>query len=197
VKAAESELGSITAADGEIFAVRRALLDPLDERIINDDAELTFALVRKGYRVLYQPTARSWEMASLTIEDDFNVKVRMVAGGFQTIAMHWRMLLPPRSWFSIAFLSHKILRWIAPEILILLLLASALLMEQELYLFLLLGQVAFYGVAWYGWRRRQSGAMSMWVYIPYYFCAMNMAAFFGLGRFLRGRHTTLWQKARR
>jgi len=82
IKEAESRIHSITTADGEIFAVRRELYEPLDETVVNDDAEITLLLVRKGYRVLYERHAVSYEHASIRIEDDFHVKVRMVAGGF-------------------------------------------------------------------------------------------------------------------
>jgi cellulose synthase/poly-beta-1,6-N-acetylglucosamine synthase-like glycosyltransferase len=195
IKIAESRLGSITTADGEIFAVRRALYRSLDESLINDDAAITLNLVREGYRVLYEPAARSYEHASIRIEDDFNVKVRMVSGGFQTVAYYWRFLLPPRSAFTFAFLSHKLLRWLAPEFLILMFVTSLLLAANPLFLALLLAQVAFYLLAWTGWRMRARGALPFAIYVPFYFCAMNLAALFGLYRHLT--RSTQWKKAER
>ncbi|MBL0125022.1 MAG: hypothetical protein IPP88_20680, partial [Betaproteobacteria bacterium] len=89
IKLAESRLGSITNGDGEIFAVRRALYEPMDETVINDDAELTLLIVKKGLRVLYETGAESHEFASIEIRDDFFVKVRMVAGGFKPSRDIW------------------------------------------------------------------------------------------------------------
>jgi hypothetical protein len=57
--------------------------------------------------------------------------------------------------------------------------------------------VVFYGVAAYGLRMRRGQPMPKWVSLPYHFCAMNLAALFGLFRYLSGRQTTLWSKARR
>jgi cellulose synthase/poly-beta-1,6-N-acetylglucosamine synthase-like glycosyltransferase len=195
IKRAESRLGSITTADGEIFAVRRALYRPIDESLINDDAAITLDLVRSGYRVLYETAARSHEHASIRIEDDFNVKVRMVSGGFQTLAHNWRFLLPPRSAFAVMFLSHKVLRWLAPELLILMFLSSLLLCAQPLYLAALVVQLAFYLLAWRGWHTRAGAALPTAVYVPFYFCAMNLAALFGFYRHLT--RTTQWKKAQR
>ena len=65
--------------------------------------------------------------------DDFFVKVRMVAGGFQAVARNWRALLPPRSWFAAAFLSHKLLRWLMPEALIAIFALSLLLCAEPFY----------------------------------------------------------------
>ncbi len=195
IKRAESKLGSITTADGEIFAVRRTLYRILDESLINDDAAITLNLVRSGYRVLYESAARSYEHASIRIEDDFNVKVRMVSGGFQTIAHHWRYLLLPRSAFAFAFFSHKVLRWLAPEFLLLMFVSSLLLAAHPIFLALLLAQAGFYLIAGLGWRMRARGALPVAIYVPFYFCAMNTAALFGLYRHLT--RSTQWKKAER
>lgn len=195
IKIAESKLGSITTADGEIFAVRRALYRTLDESLINDDAAITLNLVQGGHRVLYEPAARSYEHASIRIEDDFNVKVRMVSGGFQTVERYRRFLLPPHTAFAFAFISHKLLRWLAPEFLILMFAASLLLCGHPFFLFVLLCQLAFYLLAWTGWTRRARGPMPIALYVPFYFCAMNLAALFGLYRHIT--RSTQWKKAER
>lgn len=197
IKLAESRLGSITNGDGEIFAIRRVLYEPMDEMVINDDAELTLRIVQKGYRVLYEPGAESYEYASIDIRDDFFVKVRMVAGGFQTIARHAAFLFPPRNWFTFAFLSHKVLRWTAPIFLITMLAASLALAAAPLYASFLGLQLGFYGLATIGWLLRGRGFMPTVIYVPFYFCAMNTAAFFGLVRHLRGAQQVQWRKAKR
>ena len=196
IKNAEGRIGSITNADGEIFAIRKSLYRPLNERIINDDTQITFDIVSQGYRVLYEPAACSYEYASISIVDDFHVKVRMVAGGFQSLFMNWRLFLPPRSWFAWAFLSHKLLRWLAPGFLIVLFLAS-LWINAGPYRLLLLAQLVFYGVAFYGYLRIRRGPLPLLVYVPFYFCAMNLAALFGLFRFIGGQQSTQWRKAQR
>ena len=196
LKLAESRLGSITGGDGEIFAVRRALYSPLDERIINDDAAITFAIVGQGRRVLYDLDARSYEYASKNIVDDFFVKVRMVAGGFQTVSLFWRRILLPTTWFDFAFLSHKLLRWLIPELLVLVFVSAWVLSAQPFFRAMLILQVAFYALALYGWTRRQA-PMSNVVYIPYYFATMNVAAAFGLYRFIARSQSTAWRKAAR
>ena len=196
IKFAEGRIGSITNADGEIFAIRQSLYRPMNERTINDDTQITFDIVSQGYRVLYEPAAHSSEYASISIADDFHVKVRMVAGGFQSLFINWRLFLPPRSWFAWAFLSHKLLRWLAPGFLIVLFLAS-LWINDGPYRRLLLAQLLFYGVAFYGYLRIRRGPLPLLVYVPFYFSAMNLAALFGLFRFIAGRQSTQWRKAQR
>lgn len=197
IKQAEGRIGSITNADGEIFAMRRRLYRPIEEHIINDDAEITFDIIQQGQRILYEPQAQSVEYASIHIEDDFFVKVRMVAGGFQTIARHWRRLLPPRSWFAFAFLSHKVLRYLMPLVLVALLLLCLLRANQPWGGGLLAAQAVFYGAAAVGYAMIRSGRIPGLTYVPFYFTAMNVAAFLGLVRFINGRQGTQWRKAQR
>lgn len=197
IKEAESRLGSITNADGEIFAIRRALYRPVDDRIINDDAEITLLLACQGYRILYDRRARSHEHASIRIEDDFHVKVRMVSGGYQTVARHRAFLLLPRSWFAVSFVSHKLLRWLAPVFMILIALSSLALISHPFFFAMVLLQAVFYTLALIGWLGRNGVGRHPVFYVPFYLCAMNLAALLGLWRFLAGTQTTRWRKAER
>lgn len=197
IKQAESDVASITGADGEIFAIRRSLYRTINPRVINDDAELTFSLIAQGYRVLYESAAKSFEYASVSIKDDFFVKVRMVAGGFQTIARHKTMLFPPRSAFALMFLLHKTLRWLMPQFLLLVLVGAALLVKQPVFAVLLALQIAFYTLALLGWRMHAQARIPLLLYVPFYFTSMNIAAFYGWLRYLRGSQTAVWRKATR
>jgi cellulose synthase/poly-beta-1,6-N-acetylglucosamine synthase-like glycosyltransferase len=197
IKLAEGRLGCITNADGEIFAMRKSLYKSIDEGVINDDAEITFDIVRQGYRILYEPAATSTEYASIHIKDDFYVKVRMVAGGYQTMVRYASMLFPPRTWFTFAYFSHKVLRYLAPVLLVIAFVTSAGLSFEPLFLALFLAQVVFYMVAGYGYAKIRHGSLSPVVYVPFYFSAMNLAALVGFWRFISGRQGTNWRKAER
>ncbi len=149
--------------------------------------------------MIYERRAVSTESASIHIEDDFFVKVRMVAGGIQTVHDNWTYLIPPRNWFTLSFFSHKILRYLMPLFLIATLALTAALAaagESLLEVFLFL-QLFFYAVAVAGWFMLRHGRKSMLFYIPFYFCAMNTAALLGLIRYLRRNQGVNWRKARR
>lgn len=196
IKLAESKLGGTVAADGEIFAMRRELYQPIPPEVINDDAFLTLVVVLQGYEIGYEPAATSTEEASASIAEDFRVKVRMVAGGYQFLAMYWRDLMGT-GWFAFKFASHKILRWLMPLFLIALLSISALRFDEWPYTLLLAAQILFYGVVSVGALVPSVRQASKLVYIPFYFTTMNLAALVGLMRFLRGRQSVLWSKAAR
>jgi len=196
IKQAESHLGSITAAEGEILAVRKSSFNPIDPTLINDDAAITFDIVKSGSRIIYESNAIAYEEASKNIMDDLRVKIRMTSGGFQTIVREFAFLFPPLSWFSFTFWSHKILRWLAPHFMILILLLSVLLSHRADGLFLLITQLLFYAISFYGWRNRESDLPS-YIYIPMYFTSMNIALFIGFIKFLAKKQNVQWTKAER
>lgn len=196
IKAAESAIGSITGAEGEIFAVRKFLFNPIDKIKINDDAAITFDVVKAGYRVLYEKNAKAFEQASIDLVDDFNVKVRMTAGGYQTLSFEKRYLFLSFRWFSFSFISHKVLRWLAPHLLLVIYVLPLLLLERiemQVYFFL---QTVFYVIALYGWAMRKK-AMSKLTYIIMYFSVMNVALFFGFLRYFSNQTDSIWKKAKR
>jgi len=196
IKAAESALGGTVTGDGEIFALYRALYSPIPPEVINDDMYITLRLVEAGKRVEYEPEAVAVEQGSMTIKEDYNVKVRMIAGGFQCAAREWRSVFL-NGMFTLKFISHKILRWTMPLFLVGLLISCIALASQPFYRLLLAGQIMVYGAALLGWVTRNRNETMLATYVPYYFLTMNVAAGAGLLRFLRGKHSALWTKAAR
>lgn len=197
LKTSESILGSIPTADGEIFAIRRRLYQVLPEDTINDDTGITFAIVRQGYRVIYEPKAISRESASITLKEDMAVKARMVYGGYQSLWNNRRWLLPPRDLFAVQFLLHKTLRHAMPFILLGLFLSN-LTLNGPFYDWFLACQVVLYLIAGAGAIARSAGIELSWAYVPLYYCAMNVSALTGFAYFLKGRALTeIWTKAER
>ena len=191
----ESLTGSIVTADGEIFAIRRSFFEPIPRHIVHDDMYLTLGIVSKGSRVVFEADATSAEQASRTLYDEFHLKVRYASAGYQIVGQFRRLLLPPTSWFAIEFLSHKLLRWLAPVFLVVFFISSALA-GGGLYRLMFAAQSSFYGVALVGlllhrWLRPAP------LYFPLYFTVMNSAALYGTARFLVRGQTTLWRKAAR
>jgi len=196
LKNSESRLGSISTADGEFFALRRALFTPIPPEIVHDDMYLTLAVVQNGYRVVFERRAVSQEYASVSLRDEFHLKRRYVAGGLQMLWKFRRMLLPPRSLFALQFLSHKVLRWLAP-IFLLLLFACSILGSSPVQRAFGYGQLLFYGAALVGGVLTLAGKQAGPLYLPLYFTVANVAALSGILAALRGRQSPLWRKARR
>jgi len=193
----ESRLGSIVGADGGMYAVSRQLFRAPSDAIILDDFVISMTVARLGYRVLYEPEAIALEQGTLSSQEEFRRKVRIVAGGVQALKLKEGLPKIRQLFLLFCYISHKLLRWIAPCLLLLLFFSSVVLQGEPLYRVAFLGQIFFYLLAvcyafgFSGFRQLQGSG------VPYYFCLVNSAALFGLWKGLLGAQGVTWQRTTR
>ncbi len=111
LRARESLLGSITAGNGAIYAVRRAAHVELAPHQ-SHDIGLPFRLRRGGLRSLYEPDAVAREPVTATSSGEWERKVRMISRAWHDVLCGGMLDprgLPPR--FVFALLSHRLLRY--------------------------------------------------------------------------------------
>jgi poly-beta-1,6-N-acetyl-D-glucosamine synthase len=205
LKRLDSAVYSIVGAAGELFSVRRELYSTIPEDTILDDFVISMKICEKGYVVRYEPKAIAAETPSLTIQDEKIRKIRISAGAFQAIYRIGYMSNPFKyGILGLQFLSRRIMRWVfCPLAIPLILVLNGWLYYRSaspewIYESLLILQVAFYGMALLGALAHER----KWVFfkilsLPYYFFFMNFSVWQGFFRFINGRQSALWQKARR
>jgi poly-beta-1,6-N-acetyl-D-glucosamine synthase len=201
VKRWESTVGSVMGAAGELFAIRTSLFRAFPADTLLDDFILSLGIAAQGYRLVYEDQAIAFEQASTSIGEEWKRKVRNCAGGLQAILRLWPLLNPFRyGFFSIQYISHRVLRWTVTPLFLALLLPMNLWLAMTsggIYRLLMAGQLLFYIGAWLGWRLETQKLRWKPLFIPFYFVMMNLAVFAGLLRFLRKEQTPLWERAQR
>jgi cellulose synthase/poly-beta-1,6-N-acetylglucosamine synthase-like glycosyltransferase len=202
LKKLDSDLYTTVGAAGELFSVRKSLFEQAPEGTIIEDFVQSLKLVINGYVVRYEPNAYAAEAPSASIKDEMKRKVRICAGAFQAMILLKELFNVFR--FPVAsfqFVSHRILRWTAcPVALILLLISNILIVAMGggvFYQVVLVLQALFYIMGITGWIYASRDIKLKAVYIPFYFLFMNLSVFMGFSRFLRNKQTVLWEKAAR
>ncbi|HEX3582345.1 MAG TPA: glycosyltransferase family 2 protein [Thermoanaerobaculia bacterium] len=192
-KVRESEIGSVFAADGLLYAIRKELYVPIDDPAQADDIAISARVVLQGRRLLFEPKATAWERSTVRAKEEFRRKVRVTNHSVRAL-LNLRSALFTRGFYSVELLSHKLVRHFVPFFLITLFLASvALVRRGPLYVLALAGQALVYGLAAAGalLRDRAIGRSKI-LTVPYYFCFVNAAALFGVLAILRGERLTAW-----
>lgn len=211
IKQQENRLGSTAGVVGEMLAIRWVLFEPAPAWVINDDFYLAMQVIRKGFRVLYVPEARSYERVSPTAQDEMARRARIVAGRYGMIANPRETLPLNRPLVAWQVISHKYLRPLVPLAMIGALLANLLALvfvpnsgkSNMLRLSPPIGWIAFalqalfYAAAWLGGRVGKASVMGKFLYIPAFLINSNLAALAGLVRFLTGRQKAAWQRVAR
>ncbi len=202
LKRCDSEIYSLMGAAGELVSFRTSLVTPLEADTILDDFVQSLRIVAKGYRVVYEPNAYASETASVSLAEEMKRKIRICAGGWQSMVRLKSLLNPFRQpVVTFLYVSHRVLRWsLTPLLLALLLPVNFVLSlyEGSLYTAVMLAQFGFYSLAALGWYLSQTyGKSSKLLVIPLYFSMMNIAVFRGFFRFVKKSQPAAWEKAQR
>jgi biofilm PGA synthesis N-glycosyltransferase PgaC len=190
----ESRFHTMIGTDGAMYAIRRELFKPLPEDTVVDDFVIAMSVLENNYRIVYESKAIGYEEAASSVGQEFKRKVRMIAGGFQAIGILGPVLNPllhPIIFFQ--FVSHKLLRWLAPVFMLALLITNPFLLFSHIYQSTLFAQLLFYALAVIA-AFKESVRKRALFYFPYYFCSLNLAAAIGLRRFLKGNQPVMWEK---
>jgi cellulose synthase/poly-beta-1,6-N-acetylglucosamine synthase-like glycosyltransferase len=179
----ESQLGSITAGNGAIYALLRSDYVEVDPRFGHDLA-LPYLMVQRGRRAVYEPEALASERPTPTNESEYWRKVRMFEHAW-LIVLRGRMLRGQPPGYLVALVSHRHLRY-ASGLLHLVLLGSSLA---------LLGHGTVYAV-FLGIQLGGLLAALLGVGIPRYYVLISWATVVALWNYLRRGVPATWAPQR-
>jgi biofilm PGA synthesis N-glycosyltransferase PgaC len=214
IRANESWSGSTVGATGAIYAIRRHLFGPIPEDTVLDDVLIPVKIVRRGYRVVFEPEARAHDLISGSPREDFVRKTRTIAGTFQLLAREPWILNPlsSRIWFET--LSHKALRLAIPALHVALFASNLALAPVEFapplqaaqglatvssadawfYSWMMVGQMMFYAAASAGHVLANTYRRNILLTVPYTMTLLGWATIVGFTRFVTRRQRVTWER---
>ena len=206
IKHMDAELNSAVGAVGELFAIRTELFEEVEPDTLLDDFVISLRIAQKGYHIAYVPKAYAEETASLNIKEEMKRKIRIAAGGIQTISRLKNLLNPFRyGLLSWQYFSHKVLRWtVAPVSLFLFLPVSIIFIIQQnswgiinFYSVMFYLQLFCYFLAAIGWLLENYSIRLKILFVPYYFVTINYASVRGIFRYYKRKQSVKWEKSER
>jgi glycosyltransferase involved in cell wall biosynthesis len=193
----ESSLAGLVGLSGSFFAARREVCEDWD---IQSPSDFNTALncAKRGLRAVTAPDVLGYYQDLKDPSREYQRKVRTVLRGMTGLARHAEVMDPRRfAQFAFQVIGHKLMRWLVPVALALLMPLNILLLEYGgIYALSLLGQLAFYGAALAAHLRpelRDIGPLR----IVYFFVQVNVDIADALLQFLRGARMTVWQPSAR
>jgi cellulose synthase/poly-beta-1,6-N-acetylglucosamine synthase-like glycosyltransferase len=193
IRRQESRFRGVIGMTGAIAMLRKSDLMPLPEDLILDDVWIPTSLGLTGKRVVLVTAAHAYDTA-FEDQHEFRRKVRTLAGNYQLFARRPALLLPFVNPFWFETVSHKVMRLVAPWLMLGLAVASvgaalsgtAGPLGGGLMRALVLAQGGFYAAAAVGGR---GGRLTS---VARTFVVLNAAAVVGLLRYLSGRQRVTW-----
>jgi cellulose synthase/poly-beta-1,6-N-acetylglucosamine synthase-like glycosyltransferase len=192
IRAAEARLGALLGANGAAYAIRRDLFPDIPAGTIVDDLVIPLlARLRSGCSIVLDGSAVAREEAAPGPASEFRRRARIGAGGWQALAILGPLLDPRRGWIAFALLSHKVLRWSGPFLLVAIAVSGAWIAWEGGWLgpavtpALVLGLMAALALAVPGrWARPAR--------LPGLFLLLNAALLAGFIRWATGRASGTW-----
>jgi len=110
----ESQFWAVPGATGALYAIRKELCQPIPENTLVDDVLIPMRAVLSGFRCLFEPKSRVFDIPTDHFEHETVRKRRTLAGIWQI----WRLepqifsIFANPIWFQ--WISHKFLRLLTP-----------------------------------------------------------------------------------
>ncbi len=197
IKQYESRIwGAMMGPFGGCYAIRKEDYAMVPANFLVDDFYINMRIFEKGKLAINDIRARVFEAVPDDLKVEFRRKVRIGTGNFQNLRAFWRMIFTSR--YGFAFLSHKVIRWFGPFLLILALGANIwLAFIDQIYLFLLWAHLALYLVPVADYLLKKAGIHIGPFRLVTHFFSMNAALMIGFFRSLGAVRSGIWERTDR
>lgn len=197
----ESRIGSLTGVSGCLYAIRKELVNQIPKDFI-DDFYLPLQVVKTGKRVVSEPEATAFVTKVADFREEFRRRRRTTLGGLEVYFSELSLLNPFKyGIFSLELLSHKLLRWLTPFLLLLLFLTNIFLLHTHfifrLTFLLELITVFIALIHWLFLNSKKSAGIFSYFESIFYFYLVNLALLFAWVKFISGKREIIWEPSKR
>jgi len=197
LKRHESRACSLIGASGCLYAVRRSAYLPLYNEACSDFIIAT-KMVEQGLRTVYEPAAVCTEETNSRPDKELGMRIRVITQTYTDLWRHRSMLNPFKvGFYAVQMISHKVLRYLVPVLLLTILAASIVLAQTSIFYALIAGaQVLFFLTAALFGLLEHFGVSIKLLALPRYFVLTNLAAFLAFYEFVKGNRYAHWEPTR-
>lgn len=193
----ESSVCSLVGLSGSFFSARRNICTEWDTQVPSD-FNVALNCVRQGYVAISDPRVLGFYVDLADERREYQRKVRTVIRGLSAVFRRPDVLNPfGFGLFAFQVISHKLMRWLVPWFLVLLLISSVIIAPLNLlYLGATAAQLGFYSLALAVTAIRPLRGKAIFR-IPYFFVQTNVAVAHATLAFLLGKRVLIWQPSQR
>lgn len=114
IRKSEARYKGVPGVTGAIYMLRRELYRQIPVDTILDDVLIPMNCASHGYYIGFDERAKAWDIPSTVVARERKRKIRTISGNYQLLFRNPKWIMPfyHPLWFE--FLSHKILRLVAP-----------------------------------------------------------------------------------
>ena len=197
LRSLESKVGSTVVVSGCFFATRKGLCDNWYPGLTSD-FYLPIVSHMNGLRITMDESAIAHYHTSSSPREEFQRNVRTVVKGLDVLRRFGRIMNPFRyGMFALQMISHKLLRWLVPFCLILIIVLNVFLLEQgTTYELALAAQLLLYMSALLCLPFKVFREFAVFR-IPFFFVVSNLSIILAWCRVVSGKSVVIWEPTKR
>jgi cellulose synthase/poly-beta-1,6-N-acetylglucosamine synthase-like glycosyltransferase len=162
-----------------------------------EDFFLSMNVLSMGFKSIKEMNAICYEDVSNDMKEEIKRKTRIQAGNFQNLCAYWKLLFRFDA-VSFCFLSHKVIRWFGPLLLLISLTSNFFLIEKHLFFKITFWlQCLFMLSPLADAILKKAGIHVKILRFVAYFYAMNFALIKGMIMYFRGVKSNVWNPTQR
>ena len=196
----ESIICNLTGVSGCLYAIRRELVNQIPHDLI-DDFYLPLQVVKQGKRVISEPEGIAYVTRVADFKEEFKRRRRTALGGLEVFFSELSLLnLFKYGFFSLELLSHKLLRWLTPFLLLLLFFCNLFLLQHFIFKLTFLIELFSIFIALlyllFLVNKKLTGLLSLMESV-FYFYVVNLALLLAWTKFILGKKEIIWEPSKR
>ncbi len=193
----ESNLAGLVGLSGSFFAARRKIC-LLWNKNTTSDFNTALNCAKLSCRAISAPDVKGYYKDLKNKKQEYQRKYRTVLRGITALWVNKTILNPfAYGLFSFQVWSHKVMRWLVPWFMILLLIYSVMLGQDSwLYFLILCLQIMFYLLSIIGYLSAAAQKKTIFK-VPYFFITVNIAIAHASLAFIFGKRITVWAPSKR
>jgi cellulose synthase/poly-beta-1,6-N-acetylglucosamine synthase-like glycosyltransferase len=195
IRKLESQVESLPAVSGAIYALRPKLYADMPEYLA-DDLVNPLHVRMSGFLTIYEPNALCWDNTNSYLGDEFQKRKRIAAQNVSGLLYMYSLLNPFRfPAFSWILFSHKVLRLLLPFALLLLIISALFLLPVHvkfMAIFVVLLVISVLALCYDIIQRKRTKRSTIFHFILYSLVS-NTAIVVGVVEALFGKKYATWQ----
>jgi cellulose synthase/poly-beta-1,6-N-acetylglucosamine synthase-like glycosyltransferase len=199
VKQLESKAnGNMIGPFGGCYAVRRSHFQQVPSNFLVDDFFVCLKVLTSGLKAINHLNAVVYEDVSNSLSIEFRRKIRIAMGNFQNLSHFRGILLKPFSALGFNFISHKVIRWFGPFLLLAAFISNVLLYSHApIYQILLWLQLIIIFLPIADFILKKFGIHIVLLRFATHFYTMNLSLLIGFIKSLKGVKSNVWRPTKR
>jgi cellulose synthase/poly-beta-1,6-N-acetylglucosamine synthase-like glycosyltransferase len=188
--------GAMMGPFGGCYAIRKEDYEMVPPNYLVDDFYINMKIFEKGKKAINDIQSVVFENVPDQLSTEFKRKTRIGTGNFQNLRTFWRLLFTKP--YGFAFLSHKVIRWFGPFLLLGALVSNIVLASYSIfYLVILVIHLGIYILPLLDFLLKKAGLHIHPLRLATHFFSMNAALFLGLFKSFGEIKTGIWERTAR